>query len=172
MQFELPNPLHPAVVHFPIVLTILGTIAAFLSVLTRRGALPQWTALLLILAAAAAQYAVYTGGDQEQLFSTLPSNLNDLVHEHAEWGERTRTVLVGAAVLSLIALASYRFLNLRRVFALLTLLAALGASWCLVQAATRGGTLVYQNQVGTQKQNTVLPGAAESSPATGTPSPQ
>jgi uncharacterized membrane protein len=168
-MFEIPNPLHPAVVHFPIVLTFLSTVVAFFSVVTRRGVLPQWTALLLLLAAASAQFAVYTGGDQDELFKSLPTASQSLVNEHSEWGERTRTVLVIAGVLSLIALAAHRLLRLRRILAVLTFLVALGACWCALEAASRGGNLVFQHQIGTE-QVKVSP---ETAPApSASPSPQ
>src|SRR5438552_10932511 len=63
-MFEIPDPLHPAVVHFPIGLIFLGTLLSILTIFTRRGALPQFTAFFLILAAAGAQLAVITGGDE------------------------------------------------------------------------------------------------------------
>ena len=50
-MFEIPDPLHPAIVHFPIVLIFLGTLISILTIFTRRGALPQFAAVILILAA-------------------------------------------------------------------------------------------------------------------------
>ena len=96
-MFQLPSPLHPAIVHFPIVLTLLGTLFSIFAVITRRGALPQLTALILILAAGSAQYAVYTGNDQDPMFGTLPEEMRALVREHSEWGERARNVVAIAA---------------------------------------------------------------------------
>lgn len=51
-------------VYFPIVFIFVGAIFALLSIFTKRGALPQFTALFLVLAAGSAQYAVITGEDQ------------------------------------------------------------------------------------------------------------
>ena len=98
-MFEVPDPLHPAVVHFPIVLIFLGTLISVLAIFTRRGALPQFTAAILILAAGSAQFAVYTGGDQaDDVIQRMP-NARPLIRDHAEWGERMRTAAVVAAVL-------------------------------------------------------------------------
>ena len=148
-MFELPSPLHPAIVHFPIVLTLLGTLFSIFAVITRRGALPQLTALILILAAGSAQYAVYTGNDQDPMFGTLPEEMRTLVREHSEWGERARNVVAIAAGLAIVALALIRTRTARRGFALLVLIASLGASYCVLQAAQRGGKLVYEHRIGT-----------------------
>ena len=150
-MFELPSPLHPAVVHFPIVLTFLGTLFAIFALLSRRGAFPQFSALILILAAGSAQFAVYTGNDQDPLFGTLPEEMRTLVREHSEWGERARTVVAIAAGFAVVALALIRTRAVRRIFALLTLIACLGASYCVLQAAQRGGKLVYERKIGTHQ---------------------
>ncbi|MGA8659618.1 MAG: DUF2231 domain-containing protein [Chthoniobacterales bacterium] len=164
-MFEIPSPLHPAIVHFPIVLTFLGTLFSTFAFFTRRGALPQFTALILVLAAGAAQYAVYTGNDQDELFGTLPEEMRALVREHSEWGERTRTVVVIAAGLSVVALAFQRAGAFRRGFALLTMFACVGASYCALQAAQRGGKLVYERRIGTHQ------AAAPAQPVTPSASP-
>ena len=113
-MFQLPSPLHPAIVHFPIVLTLLGTLFSIFAVITRRGALPQLTALILILAAGSAQYAVYTGNDQDPMFGTLTEEMRTLVREHSEWGERARNVVAIAAGLAIVALALIRTRAVRR----------------------------------------------------------
>src|SRR6516162_11048696 len=116
-MFEVPDPLHPAVVHFPIVLIFLGTLFSVLAIFTRRGALPQLTAALLILAAASAQFAVITGGDQaDDVIQRMP-DARPLVRDHAEWGERTRTAAVSAAIVAVVALAFYRMRGFRRILA-------------------------------------------------------
>ena len=107
-MFELPNPLHPAIVHLPIILTFLGTLFGLLSIVTRRLWLPLYTAIILVLAALGAQFAVATGDAQDPLFEKLSTEQKQLVEEHSNWGENGRTALIVAAVLSLIALAVAR----------------------------------------------------------------
>ena len=147
-MFELPNPLHPAIVHLPIVLTFLGTLFALISIITRRLWLPLYTAIILVLAALGAQFAVATGDAQDPLFKTLSTEQKQLVEEHSTWGENGLTALIVAAVLSLIALGLHRFGTGRRVVAVLTLLAALVACFFVLRAAQLGGHLVYQHGIG------------------------
>jgi uncharacterized membrane protein len=165
-MFEVPDPLHPAVVHFPIVLIFLGTLISILSIFTRRGALPQLAAAMLILAAGSAQFAVITGGDQaDDVIQRMP-NARPLVRDHAEWGERMRTVAVIAAVVAVVALAFYRVRGFRRILALVTAVIAAAACYCAVEAAQHGGAMVYHHGVGVQ----ITPTGASPAPAEATPS--
>jgi len=149
-MFELPTPLHPAIVHLPIVLTFLGTLFALISIITRRLWLPLYTAIILVLAALGAQFAVITGDAQDPLFSTLSQEQKQLVEEHSNWGENGRIALVAAAVLSLIALGLHRFGASRRVVAVLTTLAGLVACFIVWRTAQLGGHLVFQHGIGLQ----------------------
>jgi len=147
-MFQVPDPLHPAVVHFPIVLIFLGTLISVLAIFTRRGALPQFTAVILILAAASAQLAVSTGGDEaDDVIQRMP-DARPLVRDHAEWGERTRTVAVVAAIVAVVAVAFYRMRGFRRILTLVTTLVAAAACYCAVEAAQHGGAMVYHHGVG------------------------
>jgi len=149
-MFELPTPLHPAIVHLPIVLTFLGTLFALVSIITRRLWLPLYTAIVLVLAALGAQFAVATGDAQDPLFDTLSTEQKQLVEEHSNWGENGRTALIVTAVLSLIALGLHRFGSGRRVVAVLTALAALVACFFILRAAQLGGHLVFQHGIAVQ----------------------
>jgi uncharacterized membrane protein len=171
-MFELPNPLHPAIVHLPIVLTFLGTLFALVSIITRRLWLPLYTAIVLVLAALGAKFATFAGESQESLFSTLTSERKNLVHEHATWGDNAFIALIVAAVLSLIALGLHRFGTSRRLFAILTALAALVSSFFVLRTAQLGGHLVFQHGIGVQNGPTAetSPSATPGSSAPGTPS--
>ena len=158
-MFEIPNPLHPAIVHFPIVLIFLGALLSTLSIFTRRGALPQFAAITLVLAACAAQIAINTGGDQADAVLKRMPEAKPLILVHAEWAEWVRNVSVIAAISAVLALAFYRVKNVRRVLAFITTLIAGAACYCVYQAAAHGGAMVYQHGVG------VLPRKAESATA-------
>jgi uncharacterized membrane protein len=170
-MFVVPDPLHPAVVHFPIVLIFLGTLISLLAIFTRRGALPQFTAAILILAAGSAQFAVYTGADQaDDVIQRMP-NARPLIRDHAEWGERMRTAAVIAAVVAVVALAFYRLRGFRRILAVITTIIAAAACYCAVEAAEHGGAMVYHHGVGVQlgpAGTAASPGPSETGPAPAT----
>ena len=170
-MFELPNPIHPAIVHLPIVLTFLGTLFALISIITRRLWLPLYTAIILALAALGAQFAVVTGGNQDTLFQTLSTEQKQLVGTHADWGENARTALIVAAVLSLIPLGLHRFGASRRFMAVLTLLAGLVACFFVLRTAQLGGHLVYQHGIGVEKGAAAetTPSASPEAGASGSP---
>jgi uncharacterized membrane protein len=163
-MFEIPQPLHPAIVHFPIVLIFLGAVLSALTIITRRGALPQFAAAILILAAGTAQLAVNTGGDQaDEVVKRMPQ-ARRLILVHAEWGEWVRTTAVIAAISAVLALAFYRFTRFRRFLAVVTTLIAGAACYCALQAGQYGGKMVYHHGVGVET-------TAGNTGATQTPSP-
>jgi uncharacterized membrane protein len=147
-MFEIPDPLHPAVVHFPIVLIFLGTLFTILTIFTRRGALPQFAALILILAAGGAQLAVNTGSDQVDYVIQRMPDAKPLVLVHAEWGMKMRMAAVIAAISALVALAFYRAGRFRRFLAFITTVIAAWACFCAFEAAEYGGAMVYHHGVG------------------------
>ena len=151
-MFEIPDPLHPAIVHFPIVLIFLGTLFSILTIFTRRGALPQFAAVILILAAGGAHLAVNTGGDQvDDVLRRMP-DAKPLVLVHAEWGVKMRAAAVIAAISALVALAFYRMRRFRRVLALITTIVAAWACYCAFEAAKHAGAMVFHHGVGVQIQ--------------------
>jgi uncharacterized membrane protein len=166
-MFEIPDPLHPAIVHFPIVLIFLGMLLSILTIFTRRGALPQYAAVILILAAGGAQLAVNTGGDQvDEVLRRMPE-AKPLVLVHAEWGVKMRTAAVIAAISALVALAFYRLGRFRRVLAFITTIIAAWACYCAFEAAKHGGAMVFHHGVGVQ----VLPNASGTGVGPASPTP-
>jgi uncharacterized membrane protein len=159
-MFEIPDPLHPAIVHFPIVLIFLGTLVSVLTIFTRRGALPQFAAVTLILAAGGAQLAVSTGERQaEEVIQRMPDS-KPLIRVHAEWGEKVPMAAATAAISALVALAAYRLARTRRILAVITTLIAAWASYCAFEAGEYGGAMVYHHGVGLQ----LAPSGAGASP--------
>ena len=61
-MFTIPDPLHPAIVHFPIVLLLLGAPLAVLAVFVRKWQLPLLAAVVLGLGGAGAITATWSGG--------------------------------------------------------------------------------------------------------------
>jgi uncharacterized membrane protein len=149
-MFEIPVPLHPAIVHFPIALIFLGALFSTLTIFTRRGALPQFAAVTLILAAGAAQIAINTGDDEADILLKRMPEAKPLLLVHAEWGERVRNIAVFAAISAVVALAFYRVTRIRRVMAFITTVLAGAACYCVFQTVEDGGSMVYHHGVGVQ----------------------
>jgi uncharacterized membrane protein len=147
-MFEIPDPIHPAIAHIPIVLVFLGTLISILTIFTRRGALPLFAAFILILAAGAAQLAVITGGDQvDDVVQRMPES-RPLLLRHAESGELTRTGAAVAACSAVVALAFYKARTFRRVMAFVTTIIAAGACYFALKAAENGVEMVYHHGIG------------------------
>lgn len=101
----MPYPLHPAVVHFPIVLAVLLPFiaGAGLYATLRKGALRAlWAPVVAfsLLLTASAWLAVDTGGDQEDTVEGVVSE--SLIHGHEEAAEG---LLAGSVVLAVVILA-------------------------------------------------------------------
>jgi uncharacterized membrane protein len=163
-MLEIPDPFHPAVAHVPIVLVFLGTLISILTIFTRRGALPQFAASILILAAGAAQIAVITGGDETDALIQRMPEARPLVYQHAELGEWTRNVAVIAACAAVVALAFYKARTFRRVMAFVTTIIGAGGCYFALQAAERGRDMVYHNGVGIEIAPVKSTGNPSSSP--------
>jgi uncharacterized membrane protein len=141
----LPDPLHPAIVHFPIVLAILAPVVALGALWAiHKGARPlrAWGLTLAVLAAlvASSWLAIETGEEQED--RVKPVVPKGVVHEHEEAAE-TFLYLAGAVLVisaaGLIGIpASGRT---ARVLGTAGTLALVGAGW---QVGHSGGELVYK----------------------------
>lgn len=141
----LPDPLHPAVVHFPMALTL---VALFFEALAR---VPRWRALesgavVLIVLAALGSVAAVVSGKLAHEEAVVATAARALVEQHDELG----LVVMGALLL----LAGARVMLARSsrqhaapgwlYLALLCLAAAL-----VGYQAHLGGRLVYDHGVGT-----------------------
>ena len=140
----LPDPLHPAVVHFPIVLTFLLPIVALVALWAiRRGTAPRraWAIPLVVSAALAVSswVAVETGESQgEKVERVVPERAFD---SHEEGGEQF-LALSGALVLVVaVGLASGIVGRSARVVATAGALALIVAA---ARVGHTGGQLVYR----------------------------
>lgn len=103
----LPNlgVYHPQVVHFAIVLLIVGVLFRLASFLGARFSWTNPTATTLIVAGAIAAFAaVKTGDDAHAPVERMPG-VRSAVQEHEEWGERVRNLFAIIALIELAALA-------------------------------------------------------------------
>lgn len=143
-----PDPLHPAVVHFPIVFLLIGTVTALAAVFWKKWSLPYVTAGLLMLGAIGAVVAVNTGEADGEMAGEASGGVDALLDEHENWAERTQVAAIVAGVLAVAAAAVLRWPKVRRVTASVAAAGALTASWCVFETGHRGGRLVYEHGLG------------------------
>ena len=173
----LPNPLHPALVHFPIVLILLGAGVSAVSVFLNRWHLPWCAAVLLGMGSIGAYVAAEAGEDAAEqaveLTDSLTPAAESLLHTHQRWAGRTETASLAAAALAVAAAALGGLLPPRNTGAsaepppggdtpdprpklacglrALTALTALLACYFLLQTGHAGGRLVYDHGVGVRQ---------------------
>ncbi len=140
-----PDPLHPAVVHFPIVLAVLLPIFALGALWAiRRGAHPRWAwAIPLALAAAMAATgwaAVETGEDQEDRVEEIVGEAP--LHEHEEAGER---FLLLSGLVLLVAAAGLADGTVGTAGRYLATAGSLVVLWAGIAVGDLGGELVYRH---------------------------
>jgi hypothetical protein len=140
----LPNPLHPAIVHFPIVLAFLLPLVAAVAVWRiHRGANHRraWIAPLIAagVLAVSAWAAVETGEDQDERVERVVASKPLSAHE-----EMAETFLASSAALVLIAGVGLIVGGIGRAARIVT---AAGSAALLIVAARvghSGGELVYR----------------------------
>lgn len=144
----IPDPLHPAIVHFPIVLLLLGAPLAIIAIFLRRWHLPWLVALVLTAGALGSFAATWTGDDEEEMVGEISQQADAILEEHEEWGERTRNVAILAAALAVFAAALSKFPIPSVSIGILCAIASIGAAVCVAQAGHYGGLLVYKHGLG------------------------
>jgi len=141
----MPNlaAFHPIIVHFAIVLLVIGVIFRWISVLARgRAAFTgPAAATLLIAGAIAATAAAHSGTDAHGPVERIPG-ARGIVGEHEEWGERTRNIFLVVAALEIAALipAAQRW---RKGVHIASAVVGLAGGFSLYEAGEHGGDLVY-----------------------------
>jgi len=143
MQSLVPSPLHPAIVHFPIVFTILLPIAAFGALWAiRRGAQASRTWLFPVFTAAAlagtAWLALETGETDEERAEKVVGE--QALETHEEAAKRFLALAIGGLVLTSAGLARG---NLGRAARVAGSVAALGLVIAGYQVGHSGGRIVY-----------------------------
>lgn len=148
----LPDPLHPAVVHFPVVLILVGAVGAVIAIFWRRHHVPLFAGVFLALGAVGAWVAVQTGESDGGLLESLSPAAESLLEAHEDWAERTLLFAVIAAVAAVAAAALTRFPRTMRVTAFVAALMGLAASYAVYETGHRGGALVFRYRAGVQAQ--------------------
>jgi len=136
--------LHPQVVHFVIALLAVGVLARVLSLLPLRERFrfihPAATPLLLI-GATASVIAAKSGTDAHGPVERVPG-AREAVVEHEEWGERTRNIFLGVAVIEL-AMLAFGGRPAARALRVASAVAGLAGGFALYETGEHGGELVY-----------------------------
>jgi uncharacterized membrane protein len=144
----MPDPLHPALVHFPVVLVTLGSAAAVVAVFWRKGHLPAFAAVLLGLGALGAWAALASGRSDGGLLESVSPPMESLIEAHESWAKRTLTAAVIAAAAAAGSAFLARFPRAARGVAVVAALAAMGASYTVYETGHRGGALVFKHGAG------------------------
>jgi uncharacterized membrane protein len=144
----MPNPLHPAIVHFPIVLAVLLPVFVAVAIWAiRRGANPVriWSIPLALAAllVASSFVALKTGEAEEERVESVVSEA--VLHEHEEAAER---FLALGGVLLLIAAAGLVHGRLGSSARLLTAAGSVALLVAGFQVGDAGGQLVYRYNAG------------------------
>jgi uncharacterized membrane protein len=144
----VPNPLHPAVVHFPIVLVLLGAAVAVVAVFWCKHEIPVLAAVLLSLGALGSWAAVESGESEGGLLERGSPQREALVDAHETWAKRTLGISIVAAISATAAVLARRRPRLARAVAVVAAMASAGAAYSVFETGHRGGALVYQHAAG------------------------
>lgn len=141
----VPNPLHPAVVHLPIALTVLvPAFAVGALVASRRGARPvrAWgiTTALLATLSLSAWVSLETGADQEDRVERVVTE--QAIHSHEEAAEAFLALSLLVLVIAGAGLLNGRIGTGARLAATVGTLALIVAGY---RVGHSGGALVYQH---------------------------
>ncbi len=146
-MITLPQPLHPAMVHFPIALILLGALCAVTAAFVRRWNLPLFAAVLLSFGALGAIAAGQTG-EREEDAAEHAAGGKALLKQHETWADRTCSLALVSAGLAIAAVAAARWSRTARGLGAVAAIVALGAGWCVIQTGHAGGQLVYGHGAG------------------------
>lgn len=154
----MPSPLHPAIVHFPIVLIVLGTLVTLPAAFTPRWHLRWIAAILLALGAAGAGAALATGEEDGEAVEQV-AGIDTVLDQHEQWADRTLGFSVVAAVCALVAAgATTHWPRFARGASLAGLGVAAAATFAVVQTGHYGGQLVYRHGAGVNLASTTSGG--------------
>ncbi len=155
----LPEPLHPVVVHFPMVLVVLLPISSVVALWAiRRGAAPlrAWAipAAFALALAGSAWLAVETGEAEEEKVEAFVAEA--AIHEHEEAAER---FLLLAGVLALVTGAGLLGGVAGRAARLVASAGTLVVLAAGIQVGAAGGALVYEHGAAQAYVNSAAAGA-------------
>ena len=133
--------LHPQVVHFTIVLAIIGALFRVVSLLGRPAFASPAATTLLVMAALSSYVSVASGTAAHGPVERVPGS-RAAVQEHEEWGERSKYALMFLGVIELAGLAMRKSPRAKIVHGVAAVV-ALVCVGIVYETGEHGGELVY-----------------------------
>lgn len=142
METALPN-LHPALVHFPLVLIPLALVFDVAALARRDRMLGRLGTVIWLAAAIAAAATFVAGRSAADGLVHVPAVAQPAIGHHADWATATLSLCVAVALLrAALEWMEGRWTPVGRIVALLSAVALLGV---LLVTADKGGALVYKH---------------------------
>ncbi len=163
----LPDPLHPAVIHFPIALAMAALLVELIARHPRARGLEGAAALLVVLGAVAAVVAVLTGNAAHDE-ALVPPDVRGLLDRHQDVGELAMWTLIGVAAVRLL-LVWRRWFHGVWPWVYLVLLAV--AAGMVGYNGYLGGEMVFRHGLGTAPVQRGLVRPVASPPSDVSPTP-
>jgi uncharacterized membrane protein len=140
----LPNigVFHPQIVHFVIALLCTGVVFRLVSLTGKLSFTGPAAAVLLLAGTLAAVAAVQSGTEAHESVERIPG-IRPSVTEHEEWGERTRDLFLGIAVLEIAAFVVRRK-AWHRYLLFGSAVAGVVGLWFVYEVGEHGGHIVYE----------------------------
>ena len=133
---------HPQLVHFAVVLCIVGVTFRVISLTGKASWTNQAAAALLISGGVVAYFTALSGRQAHGPVERIPGAAK-AVQEHEDYGNNARTVLLAVGLVELLAIG----LSNKRVvrgFRIVSALGGLVGAFGIFEAAEHGGALVYE----------------------------
>ena len=129
---------HLVVNHFPIVLSVIASLAAVVAALSDREGAWRYAAVTGLLAGIAAPLAFLTGNRAEEIAESIPGLAEEAIETHEHWGLYALIALGVAGLLAILALV-LRSKGARWVYAI----AIWGATAVAAMTANYGGKIEH-----------------------------
>ena len=133
---------HPQLVHFAVVLGIVGVLFRLVSLTGKASWTNQAAAALLISAGVVGYVTAESGHQAHGPVERIPGAVT-AVQEHEEWGNRARNILLIVGALELVGIFLRRQ-KAARIVRIASGVVGIGAVFALFEAAEHGGDLVYR----------------------------